>query len=142
MVDVWDILFLNLHTNSQIGLQIHKNSNGIGFLKDKLEVDVANNNKKSAKDIAFEKERTKFRQQIRELESDNKKKMLEIIELQEALDKKDEEIKQKEDWITRLLEYTELSEDDMKKIIDKDKAVSEFANHMNSMSRIFGKFMY
>lgn len=31
------------------------------------------------------------------------------------------ELEQKSDWIRRLLEYTELSEDDMRAIIDKEK---------------------
>lgn len=77
--------------------------------------------KKSAKDIAFDKERSKYRKEIRELEHD-------VLDLRVAVMQKDNELnllrnelEQKSDWIRRLLEYTELSEEDMKTIIDKEK---------------------
>lgn len=51
-----------------------------------------------------------------------------VLDLRVAVMQKDNELnllrnelEQKSDWIRRLLEYTELSEEDMKTIIDKEK---------------------
>ena len=78
-------------------------------------------NPKSAKDLAFDKERAKYRKQIRELESNLKKRDADVVKLQMEINKQSEEINQLKDWVARLLEYTELSEEEMKNIIDKDK---------------------
>lgn len=81
--------------------------------------------KQSAKDLAFEKEREKFRKKIRALEHD-------VADLRVAYMQKENELRlvssslsQKEDWIRRLIEYTELSEEDMKTIIDKEKSIAK-----------------
>ena len=95
---------------------------------------------KSAKDIAFEKERVKFRQEIRELERQLKLKEAEVIHLNETISNKENEIYQLEDWVRRLLEYTELSQEDMQNIIAKDKLSAELAQHMNAVSSVFNKF--
>ena len=98
--------------------------------------------KQSAKDIAFEKERAKYRKKIRELEHD-------ILSLNQSINQKDNELNilrneilQKSDWIRRLLEYTELSEDDMKKIIKREKSAEKvmdmLSNLSRSISRIYG----
>lgn len=90
----------------------------------------------SAKDIAFEKERAKYRKKIRELERD-------IADLQLAVMRKDNELNifrskltEKEDWIRRLLEYTELSEEDMKAIIDKEKSVATVIKKFGELSSV------
>lgn len=79
---------------------------------------------KSAKDMAFERERAKFRSQIRELESCLNTKQVQIDELNAELREKDQVILQQNDWIERLLEYTELTKEDLQKLIanEKDKA--------------------
>lgn len=41
------------------------------------------------------------------------------------------ELEQKQDWIRRLLKYTELSEEDMKVIVNKEKSIA-------SVMKIFG----
>lgn len=97
--------------------------------------------KKSAKDIAFEKERAKFRRQIRELEREIKNTKIEVVQLKEQLSEKESEISGLKDWIGRLLEYTELSEEDMKKIILKDKIDSEIANSIRNFSKVFGRYL-
>lgn len=96
--------------------------------------------KKSAKDIAFDKERAKFRKEIRELESRIDKEQKKVMELVELVSKKDIVISQQKEWIERLLEYTELSEEDMKKLIAKEKSTAEIVEHLASMQRIFGRF--
>ena len=79
---------------------------------------MASDYKKSAKDLAFDKERAKYNKQIRELESQLKEKDKIIYSLKYDLEKYKDKIIQLEDWINRLLEYTELSEEDMKNIIN------------------------
>ncbi len=79
---------------------------------------------KSAKDIAFDKERAKYRKKIRELEYDISELRLAIIQKDNELNVLRNELDQKQDWIRRLLEYTELSEEDMKTIINKEKSVA------------------
>lgn len=75
----------------------------------------------SAKDKAFEKERIKYRAKIRELECEILNQYTEIEELKEQLEEKEKELLKKEDWIERLLTYTELSEEDMKRILQSEK---------------------
>lgn len=89
--------------------------------------------KQSAKDLAFEKERAKFRKKIRELESEINGLKLLYMQKENELRVVNSQLSQKEDWIVRLLEYTELSEDDMKAIIDKEKSVAKIAKMFNEL---------
>lgn len=95
--------------------------------------------KKSKKDLAFEKERIKFRSEIRNLTNCLNDKQRLIDELNEIVREKDVIIYQQKEWIDRLLKYTELSEDDMKKLIVKEKAISEIIEHFQSVNQIMGK---
>ena len=88
--------------------------------------------KKSAKDLAFDRERAKYRKQIRELEARLEKKDLEIFKENKRACAAEEKCAELQDWINRLLEYTELSEDDMKRIIHKEKDSAEIMRRMNS----------
>ena len=90
--------------------------------------------------MAFEKERAKYRGQIRELEHEIKNIKIEKMQLKEQLEKMEQEIENLKNWIERLLEYTELSEEEMKKIILKDKINSEIAIKMRDLDRIFGRW--
>lgn len=96
--------------------------------------------KKSAKDIAFDKERAKFRSEIRNLTDGLNKSKKQIDELNEIIREKDVVISQQKEWIDRLLEYTELSEDDMKQLIEKDKKAAEIVDNFRSLQQIFGRF--
>lgn len=98
------------------------------------------NHKKSAKDIAFDKEREKFRSEIRKQTDGLNKKQKQIDELNEAIREKDVVISQQKEWIDRLLEYTELSEDDMKQLIEKDKKTAEIIDNFRSLQHVFGRF--
>ncbi len=89
--------------------------------------------KTSAKDAAFEKERGTYRKRIRELEQN-------LLELRTSLVQKDaelsalqNELSQKEDWVRRLLEYTELSEEEMKAVIEKDKSMIRAAQALENL---------
>lgn len=94
---------------------------------------------KSKKDLAFERERAKYRHEISTLQREIKENFREIEVLNQKISELEESIRKKDDWICRLLEYTELTEEDMKNQIQKDKSVSEVINHMQEMnSMIFG----
>lgn len=86
--------------------------------------------KKSAKDIAFDKERAVFRKQIRELE---------IRELRNLISQKETEMAEKDDWIRRLLDYTELSEDDLKKFIENEKIKAHIYDGFGLIDKMFFK---
>lgn len=101
---------------------------------------IASNYKKSAKDLAFDKERAKYNKRIRELESQLKEKDKVIASQNESIEMRSEELYRLRDWVRRLLEYTELSEDDMKKLIDKEKKSAEIVEHMSNMTKMFSKF--
>ncbi len=101
---------------------------------------MASNYKKSAKDIAFDKERLAFRKEIRELKRNVLDKNDEIQHLKDLLNQKDNEISEKEDWIRRLLEYMDLSEDDLKKFINNEKIKADIYDGFGVMDKIFSKY--
>lgn len=78
-------------------------------------------NVKSKKDIAFDKERAKYRHEIKDLQRTIVQQLDEISDLSKRISELEESIRQKDERIYRLLEYTELSEEDMRKQIQKDK---------------------
>lgn len=96
--------------------------------------------KKSAKDIAFDKERNKFRFKIRKLQDEVNNKNTEISELKLALSKKENEIIEKDDRIQRLLKYMDLSEEDLKKFIEKEKIECTIIRNMHDLSKLFSRF--
>ena len=95
---------------------------------------------KSKKDIAFDKERAKYRHEINDLQRTISKQLAEISDLSKRISELEESVKQKDEWINRLLEYTELSEEDMRKQIQKDKSVSEVLEHINDMNNLIAGF--
>lgn len=101
------------------------------------------NKNKSAKDLAFEKERAKYRKQIKELESQLKEEKQKSLKLANDSLKICDQYRTLQDWVRRLLEYTELSEEDMKKIIQKDldqaEAVNKFKHIMKFLE--FGSLL-
>lgn len=97
---------------------------------------------KSKKDLAFDKERAKYRHEISSLQREIKENLREIEVLNQKILELEESIRQKDEWIRRLLEYTELTEEDIRNQIQKDTSVSEIINHMQEMNSMicgFGK---
>ena len=97
---------------------------------------------KSAKDLAFDKERTKYRKEIRELGSQLIKQRIDIDKLKQDVDRKDMELSEKDEWIRRLLEYMDLSEEDMRKIILKDKTMAEAAERLSNVNKMVSRFFW
>ncbi len=101
---------------------------------------MASNYKKSAKDIAFDKERSAFRKEIRELQSNISDKNTEICYLRDLLNQKENELLEKEDWIQRLLEYMDLSEDDLKRFINNEKTKADIYDGFGIIDKMFSKY--
>ena len=97
---------------------------------------------KSAKDLAFDKERTKYRKEIRELNSMIIKQRIDIDKLKQDIDRKDMELVEKDEWIRRLLEYMDMSEEDMRKIIQKDKTMAEAAERLSDINKMVYRFFW
>ena len=97
---------------------------------------------KSAKDLAFDKERAKYRKEIRELNSLVIKQRIDIDKLKQDIDRKDMELQEKDEWIRRLLEYMDMSEEDMRKIIQKDKIMAEAAERFSDIDRMVSRFSW
>lgn len=101
---------------------------------------MSSKSNKSAKDLAFEKERQKYRKQLREYESLLKRKEVELSDVNEKLHDSENKCSELQEWIERLLEYTELSEEDMKRLIKKEKDTAEMMEHMSGIFGIMGMF--
>lgn len=93
---------------------------------------------KSAKDIAFEKERQKFRSEIRNLTNCLNDKQKQINELNEMVKEKEEVICQQKEWIDRLLEYTEMSKKDLQALIESEKDKAEIRERISTTLGILG----
>ena len=100
---------------------------------------MSSNYKKSAKDIAFDKERASFRKQIRELERKVSNKDSEIRKLKEVISQKEMEMAEKDDWIRRLLEYMDLSEKDLKKFIENEKIKADIYDGFGIIDKMLSR---
>ena len=70
----------------------------------------------SKKDLAFEKERIKFRQEKKTLLKEISDKDKEIEGLKTLVRQINNKIEEQNEWIERLLEYCNLNEDDLKQL--------------------------
>lgn len=91
---------------------------------------------KSAKDIAFDKERAQLRSQIRRLEELLQQKDREISLLKDKMREKDTEIAEKTDWIERLLQYTDLSEAEMRQTIEKERQSQDMISKISALNQM------
>lgn len=78
----------------------------------------------SAKDIAFEKERAKFRRRIRELESVINNQAKTELSLKHQLQEAQNVISEKDDWIRRLLEYMDISPEEFRSKMKAEQSIS------------------
>ena len=76
----------------------------------------------SKKDLAFEKERIKFRQEKKTLLKEISDKDKEIEGLKTLVRQINNKIEEQNEWIERLLEYCNLNEDDLKQLIGDAEA--------------------
>ena len=94
--------------------------------------------KKAAKDIAFEKEREKLRSEIRNLKYQVEYRDRQIAELNETIQQREEELLRQEGWIRRLLEYTEISKEDLQSLIESEKDKAEIRERISTTLGIIG----
>ena len=90
---------------------------------------------KSAKDIAFERERIKFRKEIHRLNSAIQEKDVKHKEVLEQLHCVENDNEKLRDWIARLLEYTKISEEDLAQIIDAEKHKAKVMSDVENVMR-------
>lgn len=89
---------------------------------------MARGKKFDAAEKHFYKEKCSYERRIKTL-SDNLKSTTEKLALTERrLDEAENEITQLKDWVERLLEYTELSREDIKAACEKDKRLAGVAS--------------
>lgn len=93
---------------------------------------------KSAKDIAFEKERVRFRKEIKCLQYQIMDMDNQIKELNEVIFDRENELRQQAEWIDRLLEYMEISKEDLQKLIESEKDKAEIREMVSSTLGIIG----
>lgn len=97
---------------------------------------------KSAKDLAFDREREKYRKEIRDRDTLITELQYIVEQLQESIRQRDNKISECNDWIRRLLEYMDLSEDDMQKIIQKDKTIADITKKLSDVDKMVSKFFW
>lgn len=95
---------------------------------------------KGAKDLAFDKERIKFRKEINRLTETINRNDDYIVTLQRTIKSRDSEIEQLKDWINRMLEYCNMSKEDLQKIISNAEKESDVLEKLGVFTKYLGKF--
>jgi DNA repair exonuclease SbcCD ATPase subunit len=83
-------------------------------------------NKKSAKDIAFDKERDAYRKQIKELNRRIECRNLELSIFNDYINKLELKQYELQDWIDRRLEYIDIPKEDLEYLINREKMSSVY----------------
>lgn len=95
---------------------------------------------KSKKDLAFDKERAKFRSEIRQLKGDIQSKDLQIRGLLSQIHDMESEIERLKDWNDRLLEYMDMPEEDMRRVLREKSVETEVDRILGDFGNIFRSF--
>lgn len=95
---------------------------------------------KSKKDLAFDKERAKFRSEIRQLKGDIQSKDLQIRGLMCQIGELKNKIRGLEDWNSRLLEYMDMPEEDMRRVLKEKSVEAEVDKILGDFGKIFRSF--
>lgn len=95
---------------------------------------------KSKKDLAFDKERAKFRGEIRQLKGDIQSKSMQIRGLMYQIGELENKIRELKDWNERLLEYMDMQEEDMRRVLrEKDIESQAVESIRNIVEIILGR---
>lgn len=89
----------------------------------------------------FEKKRIDYEKRIKCLSvalSESREQTSQYKEMYEGLRNENEQLKA---WVERLLEYTELSMEDIKQACEKDKKVGEAMSMMSALFRMGGGYI-
>lgn len=98
--------------------------------------------KKSAKDLAFEKERVKYRKKIHELESCIKQKDIEISHLTSKIIRLESDNNSLKMWVDRLLDYCNMTPEELKNLIESESNKKEMYERFNSFLNMVDNFPY
>jgi hypothetical protein len=89
----------------------------------------------------FEKKRIDYEKRIKSLSialSESREQTSQYKELYEGLKNENEQLKA---WVERLLEYTELSMEDIKQACEKDKKLGEAVGMMSALFKMGGLYL-
>lgn len=92
---------------------------------------------KSKKDLAFDKERAKFRSEIRRLNDDIQSKDVQIRGFIQQIEELENKIRELEDWNGRLLEYMDMPEEDMRRVLMEKDIESQVSESIRNIMRVF-----
>ena len=79
----------------------------------------------------FKKKEERYRKEIAHLEDYVKAQKHQLVSYEDRIQKLEYENHQQKEWIGRLLQYTELSLDDIKKACEKDKEIASLVKSIN-----------
>ena len=96
---------------------------------------------KSKKDLAFDRERAKFRRKIRELECKLKTKEDENAKIACEKAGLEVEIEKLKDWNARLLEFMDIPEEELKKLLTDRQEKEEICEKMAGLLQFSEWFM-
>jgi len=85
----------------------------------------------------FEKKRIEMQKEVDKYKNLYLSYSTDFVKTKDKLEAIEEENQQLKEWVERLLQYTELSKEDIKKACDKDKSMGEFLGVMKTFSRMF-----
>lgn len=92
---------------------------------------------KSKKDLAFDREREKFRHEIHYLKGNIQSKDVQIQELTCQIGELENKIRELEDWNERLLEYMDMPEEDMRRVLEEKDIESQVSESIRNITKIF-----
>ena len=98
--------------------------------------------KLSAKDLAFEKERVKFRQKINELEIKIKAQEQSINLAMAKAHKAESELAIYKDWVERLLDYCNMTPQELETLLANEKRKNELAERLDGFLKILDRRFY
>lgn len=81
--------------------------------------------KKTAKDIAFDKERAKLKRQISERNQTIAEKNHQITRLESIIEEKNEELARKDEWIERLCDCVHMTKDEVRAMMENEREKAE-----------------
>lgn len=93
--------------------------------------------KGSAKDLAFERERIKFRQQIKKLECDLLSEKIRSNQLETQLKQQEEKYNSLFEYFNKLLTFSNLTEEEIKTAIEKDRQQLKTMETVNGLFSFF-----
>lgn len=92
----------------------------------------------SAAEKHFQEKEIKLRKEVEYWKCQNIEQAKRAKQLEQELEEAKSTIQSQSDWIERLLQYTELSLEDIKKACEKDKRMAEVAGMMFGVSKFLG----